>query len=796
MDAHVLPMPRSYPFPLCRATLLCPISSFPPRLTRPDAFGTIGPIMKNKFNSSERQRQRNQKLLADSQYMRRQVVSSVPPLRLDVEQISRLSDDDIVLFEALQIESARIAIESVASLSKINEVDHMGGGLDLIPPLLLTLALVDHAAIDFTIENAHTSVGYYSALAALGYLDRQRVVDTFRRGLDVPGHVSWVPGGTQLNGGRLGVMIPMAVGHALGKRAAYGTDAWVLCHCGDAGWISGQALNGFHVARTHKAPVTFIMHRNGIQLSGTTRKITGADPRPIVESLGIQVLETPSLYDVRTLWQTFRESYSLARNGIPSMIFPTGKNDVPLLAVGERLGISSELSAFAAQNGVALDTPIWLPGCLMSYRDVPSMLECLFYVNGLPGGKAHHDGHMKGRDLDALLANPMLQLSPEQHAALERWRALPSVSVATNARPAPGSENLQLPAETVAKAEAALPLPSGKWATPRVGVAVAYEQLAKCHPEAMFVIDCDLAPSTKVDLALKVLDPDHQFQLSIEEQVAAMMANGLATSTSDPKLVVFATFAAFFEGIAREGFEMWRYQRNLNGANEGLNVAFHLSHVGACTGRDHFSGWSLDWINLAMGYMPYLDRFYAPADARAAYVAIRDLASRYGAHVLGIPRDNLPILSKQDSSEPLWDAASPWTDVTALRSRPGAKKALLAFGATAFVAAEASDKLAGEDVSVDAWVVNGLPLDEGRLAAFFKQYPDGIVTIEDGLIGTAESGMRGFAGLVRGAAHGKKLPLAHLGIVDPRIAPSDGHLELWQYFGMDAAAAIDAVRSL
>ena len=243
--------------------------------------------------------------------MRRNVVSSVPPLHLDLEQMSRLSDEDIALFEALQIESARLAIESVASLAKINEVDHMGGGLDLIPPLLLTLALADHAAIDFTIENAHTSIGYFSALATLGYLDRRHVLDTFRRGLDIPGHVAWVPGGTQLNGGRLGVMIPTAVGQALGKRAAYGSDAWVLCHTGDAGWIAGHALNGFHAARILKAPVTFIMHRNGIQLSGTTNQMTGADPRPIIEALGIQILETPSLYDAGGLWQTLREARTL-----------------------------------------------------------------------------------------------------------------------------------------------------------------------------------------------------------------------------------------------------------------------------------------------------------------------------------------------------------------------------------------------------------------------------------------------------------------------------------------------------
>lgn len=752
--------------------------------------------MKTKFSPDHLQQERNKSLLADSRYMRREIVSSTPPLQLDIDQIARLSANDIVLFEAMQIDAARLAIEAVASLSKINEVDHMGGGLDMIPPLLLTLALVNHVDRDFTIENAHTSIGYFSALSVLGYLDRQRVIDTFRRGLDIPGHVSWVPGGTQLNGGRLGVMIPTAVGQALGKRAAYGSEAWVLCHCGDAGWIAGHSLNGFHAARIHKAPVTFIMHRNGIQLSGTTRKMTGADPRPVIEALGVQILETPSLYDVATLWKTYREARALAKDGIPSMIIPTGQNDVPLSQIGERFGISAELSAFAAKNGVAVDTPVWLPGCLMSYRDLPSMMECLFLVNGLPGGKAHHDGHMKGRDLDALLANPMLQFSKKQTAALAHWRALPPVSVTTTARPAPGAENLVVPADALAKVEAALPAAGGKWVTPRAGVALAYEMVAKAHPKAMFVLDCDLAPSTKVDLAQKVLDSDHQFQLSIEEQIATMMANGLAMSTNDPKLVVFATFAAFFEGIAREGMEMWRYQRNLTGANEGLNVAFHLSHVGSCTGRDHFSGWSLDWINLAIGYLPYLDRFYAPADARSAFVAIRDLAARNGAHILGIPRDNLPILADPATGKPLWRADSPWTDVTALRSAPGAKKAILGFGATGFVAAEASDKLAADGVAADAWVVNGLPLDAGRLEALFKQYPEGLVTIEDGLIGTPEKGLRGFAGLVRGAAHGQKIPLVHLGITDPRIAPSEGHLELWQYFGIDVPAAIAAVKAL
>ena len=265
-------------------------------------------------------------------------------------------------------------------------------------------------------------------------------------------------------------------------------------------------------------------------------------------------------------------------------------------------------------------------------------------------------------------------------------------------------------------------------------------------------------------------------------------------ATHQPQLVAFSTFSAFFEGIAREGLEMWRYQRNLTGANEGLNVTFHLSHVGSCTGRDHFSGWSLDWVTLAMGYLPYLDRFYAPADARSAFVAIRDLAARYGGHLIAIPRDNLPILTKQDGTA-LFNAGDAWEPCTTYRTTPGAKKAILAFGATAFLADEAVKQLAAAGIPTDAYVINGLPFGKGELKALIEKYPGGLVTIEDGLIATKCIGLRGFASLVASNAQGK-VPCQHIGITDPRVAPSDGHHELWQYFGITTAALVDAAKTL
>ena len=193
--------------------------------------------MSNMKALAERQGERNDALLKDTQFLGDEIASDVLGLHIDIAMTEGLGEAEDRALTALQIEGARTAIRALSSLAEIGELDHLGGGLELIPGLLMTLSVADYDTRTYTIEHAHTSVGYYSALAAFGFVAAEGVVERFRRGLDFPGHVAWLPGGTQLNGGRLGVMIPAAVGLALGKKALC-DDAWVIAHCGDAGWIS------------------------------------------------------------------------------------------------------------------------------------------------------------------------------------------------------------------------------------------------------------------------------------------------------------------------------------------------------------------------------------------------------------------------------------------------------------------------------------------------------------------------------------------------------------------------------
>ena len=65
---------------------------------------------------------------------------------------------------------------------------------------------------------------------------------------------------------------------------------------------------------------------------------------------------------------------------------------------------------------------------------------------------------------------------------------------------------------------------------------------------------------------------------------------------------------------------------------------------------------------------------------------------------------------------------------------------------------------------------------------------DSVITIEDGLIGTVEAGLRGFAAFTAGKLAECGMKLEHLGIVDPRIAPSETFEVVWAHYGMTADA--------
>src|SRR5262245_16578557 len=78
---------------------------------------------------------RNRALLAETTYCGPRFESRVLPFTLDLAGGELRPEDDLAL-AALEKTAAHTAIESLASLAKnANDIDHLGGGLELIPEI-------------------------------------------------------------------------------------------------------------------------------------------------------------------------------------------------------------------------------------------------------------------------------------------------------------------------------------------------------------------------------------------------------------------------------------------------------------------------------------------------------------------------------------------------------------------------------------------------------------------------------------------------------------------------------------
>ena len=144
----------------------------------------------------------------------------------------------------------------------------------------------------------------------------------------------------------------------------------------------------------------------------------------------------------------------------------------------------------------------------------------------------------------------------------------------------------------------------------------------------------------------------------------------------------------------------------------------------------------------------------------------------------------------------MWDVDSKWVAMELYLEFSNSKTAILAFGATAYIAVEAAEKLQKQGISADVYVIQGLPIPKEQLESIFSIYTDGIVTVEDGIIGTREIGLRGFASLISSSSYGFDIPLDHIGITDPQVAPSEGHMETWDHFCLTPDFIVKSVKQL
>lgn len=282
-------------------------------------------------------------------------------------------------------------------------------------------------------------------------------------------------------------------------------------------------------------------------------------------------------------------------------------------------------------------------------------------------------------------------------------------------------------------------------------------------------VDADLTGSTTTGkfAAAKPEYADRLFNCGIAEQNMIDVAAGLALTG---KIAFTGSFAVFGTGRAYD-------QIRNTVCYSKLDVKIAPTHAGVSVGPDGGSHQMLEDVSLMRG-LPGM-RVLVPADYASARAALKLAASTPGPVYVRMGRANVPCVYDDDVELELGRAyvLREGSDVTIVANGVEIREALLA-----------ADMLAEEGISaevIDAFSVK--PLDADTILASAKKTGRVVVAEEHSVIGGLGSAV---AELL---AAELPLPCEFVGVRDC-FGKSGEFEELLAYFGLDAAAVVEAVK--
>lgn len=297
--------------------------------------------------------------------------------------------------------------------------------------------------------------------------------------------------------------------------------------------------------------------------------------------------------------------------------------------------------------------------------------------------------------------------------------------------------------------------------------------LAELAAEGLPVVavDADLTGSTTT-AKFAAADPayaDRLFNCGIAEQNMIDVAAGLALTGH---IAYTGSFAVFGTGRAYD-------QIRNTVAYSKLNVKIAPTHAGVSVGPDGGSHQMLEDVSLMRG-LPNM-RVLVPADYAAARAALRLAAQTPGPVYVRMGRAAVPCVYADDVELELGRAYV---------LREGTDATVVACGVEIREALAAADLLAQEGVSVeviDAFSVK--PLDEGTIAASVAKTGCCVTAEEHSVVGGLGSAV------AEALARRCPAPCEFVGVQDT-FGKSGEFEELLGYFGLDAAAIVEAVKKV
>jgi transketolase len=614
---------------------------------------------------------------------------------------------------------ARRARGDILTMTTLAASGHPGGSMSSLEMYLTLYACARVFPGDphnpdrdrIVISHGHTSPGAYSALAATGFFSREDAITGFRRaGSIFEGHVERTVPGIEWGTGNLGQGLSVGCAFALGARLKKKAyHTFVVM--GDGEQQKGQISEARRFAAKYNlANLTVLIDYNRLQISGDTHAVMPQNIKQNFLSDGWKVMEIDG-HDLQEVYYALHTAVN--DNTAPMAI-------IAKTVMGKGVAFMENLakyhgSTLSEEQYLKAMTELGLPPELEPYKEKRKNTP----VNG-----GHH-----------VAPNPVV-LQPGDPIIY-------AADIKTDNRSAFGSA--------------------------LKSIALANRDLPEASPMAVF--DCDLATSVKVD-GFESVQPDHFFQVGIQEHNAAAMSGALS---ADGVVSFFADFGVF--GVC----ETYN-QHRLSDINHA-NLKLVCTHVGLDVGEDGKTHQCIDYIGVLQNLFGF--KIVLPADPNQTDRATRFVAANTGNFFLGMGRSKTPVIT-DEAGKPCFGDGYRFTYGAIDVVRQGADAAVLTCGCMLAPAVKAWEALKAKGISVRVLnVACPRDLDEAVMAE--AAATGSIITYEDHNVHT------GLGSIVANhlATRGLRARLRKLGVT--AYGMSGPTSDVFRAAGLSAEALVQAV---
>ncbi len=526
----------------------------------------------------------------------------------------------------------RLCRGDILKMTTVAKSGHPGGSMSSVD---MYLTVFSNAAVDpkdpwnpqrdrIIVSHGHTSPGVYSVLARLGFLDLDDVLTGFRyANSPFEGHVTRGIPGVEWSTGNLGQGLSAACGMALASRIT-GMDYHVFALMSDAEQAKGQVAEARRFAKKYGlSNITVVIDYNDAQISGHMRNVMFVDIKREYEAAGWRVLETDG-HDYEQLYGSIR--YALENDDVPTAI----------------------LARTVMGKGVSfMEDDVSYHGKALSLEECDRALKELGVENDV-------EKYIERR-----------KTFNEPHFSMSEY----AVKIDT------GEPRSYEEGQSVANRDA----------FGRALADISYFNSKSKENTPVAVLDCDLKPSTKTNMAERV-SPDRFYQVGVQEHNAATIAGALS---SQGVITFFSDFGVF-------GIDETYNQQRLNDLNH-TNLKLVVTHVGTDVGEDGKTHHCVDYTGVLRNL--YHFNLIVPQDANQTDKAVRYISEIYGNYAIAVGRSKIPVITKR-SGEPFFGEGYKFVYGECDLFRKGDGITIFSYGQTSHIAVEAADELSKEGINV------------------------------------------------------------------------------------------------